>query len=123
MEAEVRAAADLRATAGRAEVVSCILHSIAGGVARVVDDVGALTGTPIEELLVVGGGVRMGLMNELLAAATGCRVTVGSPEAAALGNAVVQGIALGSFDDLADARRWLASTPTQTGERRPTWPA
>ena len=34
--------------------------------------------------------------------------TVGSPEATALGNAGVQGLALGQFERLEDARRWLA---------------
>jgi hypothetical protein len=36
-------------------------------------------------------------------------VTVGSPEATALGNAVVQGLALGRFQSLQDARGWLAA--------------
>ena len=47
-------------------------------------------------------------VEELVAAAAGVPVTVGSPEATALGNAVVQGLALGQFERLEDARRWLA---------------
>jgi rhamnulokinase len=108
MEAEVRAAAGLAASATRADVIRCVLESIAAATAVVVDELGSVTGTTIEELLVVGGGARIRFMNELYARHTGLSVTVGSPEAAALGNAVVQGIALGRFDDIHDARGWLA---------------
>jgi rhamnulokinase len=109
MEAEVRAAAGLAASATRAEVIRCVLESIAAATAVVVDELGSVTGTTIEELLVVGGGARIRFMNELYARHTGLSVTVGSPEAAALGNAVVQGIALGRFDDIDDARGWVAA--------------
>ncbi len=108
MEAEIRAAAGLGAAATRAEVVRCILESIAAATARVVDELAAITGTPVRELLVVGGAARIRLMNELYGRHTGVPVTVGSPEATALGNAVVQGLALGRFESLQDARRWLA---------------
>jgi rhamnulokinase len=108
MEAELRAAAGLGATASRAEVVRCILESIAAATARVAGELAAVTGTPVDELLVVGGAARIRLMNELYAHHAGVPVTVGSPEATALGNAVVQGLALGQFERLEDARRWLA---------------
>ncbi|HEY7070790.1 MAG TPA: FGGY-family carbohydrate kinase [Acidimicrobiales bacterium] len=108
MEAEIRAAAGLGTAASRAEVVRCILESIASATARIADELVAVTGTPVDELLVVGGGARIRLMNELLGRHAGVPVTVGSPEATALGNAVVQGLALGRFERLEDARRWLA---------------
>jgi rhamnulokinase len=108
MEAEIRAAAGLGAAASRAEVVRCILESIASAAARITDELVAVTGTPVDELLVVGGGARIRLMNELYGRHAGVPVTVGSPEATALGNAVVQGLALGRFERLEDARRWLA---------------
>jgi rhamnulokinase len=107
MEAEIRAAAGL-GTASRAEVVRCILESIASATARITDELVTVTGTPVDELFVVGGGARIRLMNELYGRHTGVPVTVGSPEATALGNAVVQGLALGRFERLEDARRWLA---------------
>ena len=108
MEAEIRAAAGLGAAASRAEVVRCILESIASATARVADELVAVTGTPVDELLVVGGAARIRVMNELYGRHAGVPVTVGSPEATALGNAVVQGLALGQFERLEDARRWLA---------------
>jgi rhamnulokinase len=109
MEAEIRAAAGLGAAASRAEVVRCILESIAAATARVVGELAAITGTPVRELQVVGGAARIRLMNELYGRHAGVPVTVGSPEATALGNAVVQGLALGRFDGLDEARRWLAT--------------
>jgi rhamnulokinase len=109
MEAEIRAAAGLGAAASRAAVVRCILESIAAATARVAGELAAITGTPVTELLVVGGAARIRLMNQLYGRHTGVPVTVGSPEATALGNAVVQGLALGRFEGLQDARRWLAT--------------
>jgi rhamnulokinase len=109
MEAEIRAAARLGAAASRAAVVRCILESIAAATARVVGELAAITGTPVRELLVVGGAARIRLMNELYGRHAGVPVTVGSPEATALGNAVVQGLALGHFQSLQDARGWLAA--------------
>jgi rhamnulokinase len=109
MEAEIRAAAGLGAAASRAAVVRCILESIAAATARVAGELAAITGTPVRELLVVGGAARIRLMNQLYGRHTGVPVTVGSPEATALGNAVVQGLALGRFEGLQDARRWLAT--------------
>jgi rhamnulokinase len=108
MEAEIRAAR-LGAAASRAEVVRCILESIAAATARVVGELATITGTPVRELQVVGGAARIRLMNELYGRHAGVPVTVGSPEATALGNAVVQGLALGRFDGLRGARRWLAA--------------
>lgn len=108
METEIRVAARLGGGASRAEIVRCIMESIAAAAARVVRELGPIVGAPIEELLVVGGGARVSLMNDLLRRHTGLRVTVGSPEASALGNALVQGIALGRFKGLDEARQWAA---------------
>ncbi len=109
MEREVRAAAGLSAGAPRALVTRTIVESIAHATAHVVDELGGFLGHPVTELLVVGGGARMALMNSLLAQHTGLPVHVGSPEATAIGNALVQGIALGVWPDLTAARAELAS--------------
>lgn len=112
MAAEVRAAAGLPASAPRGAIVRCIIESIVAGIVTVTEELGTITGTPRDELFVVGGGARIELLRALLVDRTGLPVRVGSSEAAALGNAVVQGLALGRFQDLAAARRWLAG-PTQ----------
>jgi rhamnulokinase len=107
MEAEIRAAAGLGGDAPRGAVVASALASIATGVARIVADIEAVTGEVPRRLAVVGGGARAGMLHELLTRYTGLPVIPGSAEASALGNALVQGLALGRFDGLAEARSWL----------------
>lgn len=109
MEKEIRSAAGLAESAPRALVVRSALESIVAGVATVVDELRAITGRPMRRFGVVGGGARAPLLRELLAARTGLPVVVGSPEATALGNAVVQGIALGIFRDVVSAREWIGA--------------
>ncbi|MFN2487861.1 MAG: rhamnulokinase family protein [Acidimicrobiia bacterium] len=109
MEAEIRSAAGLVESAPRAVVVRSALESIVAGVATVVDELAAITGRPMERIGLVGGGARAPLLKELLAARTGLPVVVGSPEATALGNAVVQGIALGAFRNVLAAREWIGA--------------
>jgi rhamnulokinase len=108
MEAEVRLAAGLPASAGRDRVARCILDSLARSTADVVGELESLTGMVVPEIVVVGGGSRNGLLNRLLAEAAGVPVRVGPAEATALGNALVQAVALGRYPDLATARAALA---------------
>jgi rhamnulokinase len=100
MEAEVRSAAGIAAAAGREVVVRAIVASLAATTARVVAD--GLPGTG--ELALVGGGAEVPLLRAELVARTGLPVQVGPTEAAVVGNGLVQGIALGCFGDLAEAR-------------------
>jgi rhamnulokinase len=110
MEAEIRDAAGIDDDAPRGVIVASVLGSIADGVSRIVADLETVTGEAPQRLAVVGGGARAGMFHELLARQTGLPVVAGSPEATALGNAVVQGIALGRFDGLPAARSWLEPT-------------
>lgn len=109
MEEEIRAAAGggLPPSAGRDRVVRCILDSLAVATARVVDELGDFLGAPVPELHVLGGGARTPFVHHLLEEACQVPVRVGPVEATALGNALVQGIALGRFSDLTEARRAL----------------
>lgn len=118
MEDEVRAAAGLSASESRAVVTRCILASIARATAEVVEELATFTGQPIEEVFLLGGGTRIGLLNGLIGKHTGARIRVGSAEATALGNALVQGIALGHFGDLEEAR-----TAAKGGADRETAPS
>lgn len=108
MRAEICAAAGLPETASPALVTRCILESIAATTAAVVEDLAQLSGRHIDQLYVVGGGARIELLNRLYAKHCEVNVTVGSTEAAALGNALVQGISLGRYAGLSEARQALA---------------
>jgi rhamnulokinase len=107
MEATIREAAGLDAAADRATLVRSILGSIAAAAADVVAQLGHVTATEVTDLHLVGGGVRMEAMNRLLAEHTGLPVVVGSAEATSIGNAALQGLALGRFSSLEDARTWI----------------
>jgi rhamnulokinase len=82
----------------------CILDSLALGYRVAVDDLAAVTGRPVSAVQVVGGGARNQLLNQTVADVTGLPVVAGPVEATALGNLLVQLIALGEVEDLAHAR-------------------
>ena len=107
MDAEVRAAAGLKPSAGRERVVRCILDSLAATTASVVNELQQFLGGPVTEVHVIGGGSRNVLLNRLTEAACGVPVRVGPAEATTLGNALAQGIALGRYRDIDEARRSL----------------
>ena len=109
MEAEVRGAAHLPTTAGRAAVARCILDSLAAAAASVVRELEMLRDQRMTEVCVVGGGARNELLNRLIAEECGVPVTTGPVEATVLGNALVQGVALGKFETLRDARSSMAA--------------
>jgi len=108
MEAEVRAAGRLPASSGQEAVVRCVLDSLALAAAGVVGALASFLPGPVSEICVVGGGARNRLLNRLIEEAAGVPVRAGASEATALGNALVQGIALGRFETLAAARAAIA---------------
>lgn len=105
MDDEIRSAAGLAANAPRAVIARSIVESIAVGVAAVVAELRQRG--RVDECAVVGGGAASSLVRELISLHTGLPVVAGAVEATAFGNAILQGIALGRFTDLADGRRWL----------------
>lgn len=110
MLGEIVDAAGFDGEPARGEVVRCILESIATSVGDIVEELSAITGTAMERVFIVGGSARVGLLNRLIAENTGLPVVIGASEATALGNAVVQGIGVGHFADLDEARNWLEGT-------------
>jgi rhamnulokinase len=109
MPAEIRSAAGLRASAGPAEITRCILESLAIATAHVVEELNGLLEQPVDSLHILGGATGNYLLKQLLEERCQLPVRSGPAEAAALGNALVQGIALGRFDGLDQARRCLAT--------------
>jgi rhamnulokinase len=105
MDDEIRDAAGLGPDADEAVVARSIIESIALAVGRVVDELRRWQ--PVSRLVVVGGGGASALVRDRLAEHSGADVVAGSTEATALGNALVQGIALGRFDGLEAARAWI----------------
>ena len=87
-----------------AAVVRCVLDSLALGYRRTVEDLATVTGRPVTAVHIVGGGSRNQLLNQAVADVTGLPVIAGPVEATALGNILVQLIALGDIKDLSQAR-------------------
>jgi rhamnulokinase len=87
-----------------AALVRCVLDSLALGYRRTIDDLSAVTGRPVTAVHIVGGGSRNQLLNQAVSDVTGLPVVAGPVEATALGNLLVQLIALGDIEDLSQAR-------------------
>jgi rhamnulokinase len=101
MVAELRDASGL-ADADPATLIRCTVESMATATAAVVDAL-----PPVSGVRVFGGGSQSRLYLDALRRRTGRAVSVGPTEATALGNAVVQGLALGVYDSATAARSVL----------------
>ena len=88
----------------------CCFESLALVYSRRVDELRELTGRPVECMHVLGGGSRNHLLNQFSANALAIPVAAGPAEVTALGNVVVQAIALKHLPDLAAARRRIAAS-------------
>lgn len=91
------------------DVVRVVIDSLALAYRRGVHALEAVTGTPVHTIRVIGGGARNRLLNQATADATGCRVLAGPVEATALGNVVVQLLALGAVRSIGEGRALVAS--------------
>jgi rhamnulokinase len=80
----------------RAEIVRCILDSMAVAIRQAVRDAIRLTGRPVRTVHVVGGGVANPLFCQLVADACRLPVVAGPVEAACWGNTLIQARALGA---------------------------
>lgn len=89
-----------RPPADRAQVVRCVMESLALAYRRTIRDAVRLSGQDVEVVHVVGGGARNTLLCQMTADATGLPVVAGPVEAAALGNALVQARAQGVVSDI-----------------------
>jgi rhamnulokinase len=83
----------------------CIFESLALLYRAELETLGQLTGRAFSRLHIVGGGSRSTLLNQLTADAIGRPVLSGPVEATAIGNVLVQAIALGELSSLAAARQ------------------
>ncbi len=93
-----------------AEVVRCVLDSLALSYRHVVEDLHEVTGHRVPSINIVGGGANNALLSQLTADAVGVPVHCGPVEATALGNAATQLVSLGELSGLSDIRRVVAAT-------------
>jgi rhamnulokinase len=88
----------------RGEILRCALESVALEYRRVADTLSQLVGTPLDTVHIVGGGSQNRLLNQFTADATGRHVITGPVEATAIGNLLVQAMALGHINSLREGR-------------------
>ncbi|HXD66591.1 MAG TPA: FGGY-family carbohydrate kinase [Solirubrobacteraceae bacterium] len=100
------------APSGAGELVRSILVSLACKYRLVCEQLEQVTGDRVDAIHVVGGGARNTLLCQLTADVCGREVVTGPVEATALGNVLVQALALGELSGLADLRRVVARSVT-----------
>ncbi len=89
-------------------ILRCALESLALEYRRVAEKLDALTGKRLATIHIIGGGAKNELLDRFAADATGRTVVTGPIEATALGNVLVQAIALGHIGSIAEGREVVA---------------
>ncbi len=87
------------------QFIRCCLESLALAYREKLATLQSILGTHFDVLHIVGGGGKNELLSQMTADATQCPVVVGPYEATAMGNFLVQGMAVGQVTDLAHLRR------------------
>lgn len=93
-----------------AEIMATVYVSLAFKYRYVLELLIAVSGQEVDELHIIGGGSLNALLNQMTANATGRPVIAGPAEATAIGNAIVQFIAIGELDNVAEARALLSES-------------
>lgn len=86
------------------EILRTAYEGLAFLYADVFDSLESFSGRSLETLRIVGGGCQDHLLNQLAANATGRKVITGPIEATAIGNLLVQMLAMGDIQSLEDGR-------------------
>jgi rhamnulokinase len=97
--------------ADEATMARVALESLAMKYRSCLSSLEILTGTRIEVIHMVGGGIQNRLLCQMTADACDRTVIAGPVEATALGNVVAQGIASGRFSSIVEARQWMRNMP------------
>jgi rhamnulokinase len=94
------------------ELARCIFESLAFQYKQVLEELTEVTTKEINKIHIIGGGVQNEFLNQLTADITGLEVYAGPIEATAIGNLLVQYIALGYIDSLEEAREIVSNSFT-----------
>ena len=98
-------------------IVRCALESLALKYRWVVEKIEEMTGRTLTVVHIVGGGSQNRLLNQFTANATGRRVVTGPIEATAIGNILLQMLAVEQISSLSEGRELVCrSFPVETYE-------
>lgn len=92
------------------QLVRCIYESLALKYRLALEQIGECTGKKFDVLHLMGGGTKDGFLCELTAQSLGIPVIAGPIEATALGNIMLQLIALGEIESIEKGREIIAET-------------
>lgn len=93
-----------------AALIRCCLESLALKYRWTVDKLEEITGRTYQVIHMVGGGTQNELLCQLAADATGLPVVAGPIEATAVGNILMQAMALGEIGSIGEARQVVRSS-------------
>jgi sugar (pentulose or hexulose) kinase len=93
--------------ADRGTMLRTVYESLALKYRMVAEQIASVSGKPNKVIHIVGGGSKNAFLNQLAANACGLRVVAGPEEATAVGNAMVQAMALEAIEKLVDARAMI----------------
>jgi rhamnulokinase len=94
----------------KGEIVRCILESLALKYRLVFERLEKLVGERLEPLHIVGGGTKNRLLSQFTSNAIGRQVVAGPVEATAIGNILLQAIALKLINSLDEGRQVVADS-------------
>lgn len=92
------------------QIVRCIYESLALKYRLALEQISECTGKSFDILHLMGGGTKDGFLCELTSQSLGMPVVAGPIEATALGNIVLQLIALGEIESVDEGRKIIAET-------------
>ena len=92
----------------RVHTVRLILESLAASFAETVEQIRSVTGTAIDELVMIGGGSRIEPLVDLTGKTTSLPVRVSYQEATSIGNIATQAVASGLFESIQSARNFIS---------------
>ncbi len=94
----------------KSSFVRSVLESLALKYRYVIEQIERITGRPIDNIHVIGGGAKNHLLCQFTADATGRLVVAGPVEATAVGNILVQAIALGRVGSHSEMRQIIRNS-------------
>ncbi|MEE0946486.1 MAG: rhamnulokinase [Acutalibacteraceae bacterium] len=92
------------------EIAKVIYNSLSKCYAQAIGQIEAITGINYPHIAIVGGGSQDSYLNKLTAKASGKKVSAGPTEATAMGNLIIQMMALGDIADLKSARKFVENS-------------
>lgn len=102
----------LQTPRNKAEMVKCVLQSLAFKYRQAVEQLNRCLPSPIHQLNIIGGGSQNKLLNQLTADELGIPVYAGPVEATAIGNILTQAMAKGEIADLRELREIVTHSVT-----------